>query len=201
MPQYPGPNIAIFTSYFSGGEGPQWTNTTYWNVDSLGLTQQNALSAATAYHTQYGDLVCQLLAQSVSLTATRVRSFKTNALVEAIYSQEKEGEAATPEALPRQDAIVIQKTTGQFGRANQGRIFISGVAETMQVNGELANVARPLAKNVADFLGADRTFALPMNSRHWNRKLNTFVPITACFAIIELKSQRNRQYYKGSTKI
>lgn len=201
MPLYPGPDIATFTTYFKAGEGPPWSTTTYWQAASTQISQANALAAAEAYHTQFAEVVSLLLATSVKVASTRVRVFLSGSLIEAEHAEEIPGAGGTAEALPRQDCIVIQRRTASFGRSYQGRIFLSGIAEAVQTNGEISNASRADAKEVATFLGADRTFNVPFHARHWNRKMNTFVPISACYAVIELKSRRDRQYYKASTKI
>lgn len=203
MPLYPGPNIASFQTFFGtpGESTPKWSNTTYWEAASTQITSANALAAATSYHGQYSGVVIPLMASTVSVLSTRVRVFTSTALIEAEYAEVVDGEAATTESLPRQDTIVIQRKTGKFGRSYQGRIFLSGIAETCAVNGEIANASRADAKAVATFLGADRTFSVPYHARHWNRKMNSFEAITSCYAIIELKSRRDRSWAKFSTKI
>lgn len=203
MPAYPGPTIAAFTTTFGEitGSAPKWTNTTYWEAASTQIDNASAGLAAEEYHQQFGDVVTELMPSNLYAISTRVRVFLTGSLVEAEHAQNIQGQVSGTEALPRQDCIVIQKKTGKFGRASAGRLFISGIAEAVQVNGEIANAYRASAKAIATFIGSNRTFAVLYHSRHWNRKLHLFEPITAAYAVIELKSRRDRMWYKGSTKI
>lgn len=202
MALYPGPNIATFRTRFFRDQTPkQWSVSTYWENASAQITQANALAAATAYHNQFVTAVAPVLSDSVFINETRVRVFLSGSLIEATYTSSATGSLAGQQTMPLQDVLVIQRRTSSFGRANQGRIFISGLAESMCEDGHISAGKFADAKAIATFLGADRTFDVPYHARHWNRKLNTFVPIVNCFAIQELKSRRDRQETRQSTKI
>ena len=100
--------------------------------------------------------------------------------------------------MPDDTCLVIQKKTGLKGRANQGRLFIGGISETIQYAGEVSAAYATQAKTLAAKVNTDITvsgsgFTTVLHARHWNRKANQMKPITKVYVVKAIGSRMDRR--------
>jgi hypothetical protein len=102
-----------------------------------------------------------------------------------------------PDTLPDEVCIIVQKRTGNTGRAKRGRWFFCGLSEQMQNAGEVDFQYRDDVKSFADLLSTSIVvttgFSTTLNARHYDRKDNILMPITKCYALRTMGSRRDRR--------
>lgn len=194
MPIYPGYDICTFTAHFIHTlSGVKWTNTFYYQASSANLTPSNIVAGCEAFKTQLHTVLSPLMHANVSLGYVSARVFISGGIVDGqTITTGLLGSTDGEEMLPLSAVVVVQKHTGVFGRSARGRFFFAGIAEDVNNSGFIAVDFNTQARAVATFLGADRTFAIPFHARHWDRKNNTFEPITSCVCLDKISTLRSR---------
>lgn len=183
--------------HYSDESNNSMSTTAYWEPDTLYLTSTNMVTVANdAFDQGIAVLAhvmpiicfishCHVLYTSGGPGGDFFEGVSTHAAAP--------GTIATQDTLPPEAALIIRRRTGQQGRDKRGRMFIGCIAEGIQTDGviDVANVAA--ARAVAGFFGADRTFGGIVNhARHWDRKTNTMIAISACVAMRHLGTRRDR---------
>lgn len=106
--------------------------------------------------------------------------------------------SASEDILPDEVSLIIQKKTGLTGRANQGRLFLTGLSERVNFAGEVSAGYRGSAATVAALVATDVSvsvgaFVSVLHARHWNRKTNDMKPITKTYVVNGMGSRRDRR--------
>lgn len=119
-------------------------------------------------------------------------------LIDAPDAQDEDGGSESEDIMPTETALIIQRKTGFRGRSNQGRIFIGGIAETVQMRGLIANdfiapVKTFAAKLNVDINVAGSGFTSVLHARHWNRKTNVLRPVTKIYVVAGTGTRRDRR--------
>jgi len=194
MPIYPGFDICTFTAHFKRTTTQQkWSNAFYWKAASSNLTASNVVDGCEAFKTQLGAVICPLMHESCILTNVSARIFISGGLIDGTStSSANTGALGDQECLPLSSVVVVQKKTTVFGRSARGRYFFAGIGEEMNNGGFVDVTFNTRARALASFLGASRTFVVPFDARHWNRKINTFQPISACVTLDKISTLRSR---------
>jgi len=179
--------------------------TTYWESETTLPDLATLQTAANDFQDWFANLIKPLMPDQISLPMSRLVCHGSGALLLAdAYSDTSHAKVGTAavvvledpgsRALPDQDALVIQRRTGQPGRASRGRIFIPGIWEDFNDDGQLADDAIITAEGIAAEMGTDQIFAgITHHARHWNRAANLFMVVTQCRAMKNLGSRRDRQ--------
>jgi hypothetical protein len=194
MPQYPGFDIATFTAHFKRITSSEtWSFATYWKTDSQNLTEANIVTACNQYKSQLANVIGAVMHETCAMTRVNCRVFAQGKVIDGEDDQAAVvGDVSSGDVLPISAVLVIQRKTTSFGRSARGRIFLSGIAEEIN-NGGFVNVTyNTVCRGLAAFFGADRTFAIPFHARHWDRKNNTFVPISKCTCLDKISTLRSR---------
>jgi hypothetical protein len=100
--------------------------------------------------------------------------------------------------MPDDTALVIQKKTGLRGRANQGRLFIGGIAENVNFAGVVSDPYIPHVKTLASKVVTDINvngsgFTTVLHARHWNRIANQMKTITKVYVVNQMGSRMDRR--------
>lgn len=108
-------------------------------------------------------------------------------------------------------SLVIQRVTGKRGRRYRGRMFIPGIAESVNSNGYLNADYETQADSLAAWLGADVTIggASPAAGTIWHARLYSigprdpeshlptgaadFVPVSDCRYVNKLATRKDRE--------
>lgn len=101
------------------------------------------------------------------------------------------------DTLPDEVVLILQKRTGNTGRSQMGRWFISGLSEQVQNHGiidaEMVGDIRGIADLMTENITVTGGFSSVLSHRHWNRKANTLMPITKCYAIRAIGTRKDRR--------
>jgi hypothetical protein len=106
------------------------------------------------------------------------------------------------EGLPMYSALIIQKTTEKFGRSKRGRFFVPLISEQAQHDGIIDTLNASTCRELADIFQTDREIGTgTASARHWDRKNNTFDPITRCYPLDVLGTRRDRKLGRKGLRI
>lgn len=183
-----------------------YSNISYWEPGAPLDPNEDGLwhGQAVGFFEEFAPLYALLLAEECSFSSVELTFYNDdNGVWEgASTNTEEEGTddlAAEEARLPDQDALIIQRRTNKVGRANRGRMFVSGIKE-LAVDGATL-ITSPLAgpdykqfaRDLASAYGSDKTIGgKTWHARHWNRKDDVMRVITHCRAMLHLGSRRDR---------
>lgn len=110
---------------------------------------------------------------------------------------ESDEEDITPDTLPDEVSLIIQKRTGNSGRNNRGRWFFCGLGESVQ-NAGIIDVAmygpvKTFANKLSDNITVSGAFSTVLHARHFDQKGGELDPITKCYAIRVLGTRKDRR--------
>lgn len=113
-----------------------------------------------------------------------------------------DAEGAGEDILPDDTALVIQKKTGIQGKSNQGRLFIGGIAETVQIRGVVTpgfvTKVKTLASKVNTSINVSGSgFTTTLEARHWARKAGILRPITKVYVVKTMGTRMDRRKATG----
>lgn len=94
----------------------------------------------------------QLMVTGVKLTSTQALTMHPRGTAQSLAGYTTEFGSVAGEGLPPHDAAVLSLYTDYPGRRTHGRLYISGIGESMQTNGELTSGAEFSMKNLGDHL-------------------------------------------------
>lgn len=178
--------------------------TTYWEPENPILnaaTMQGIVDSAQAI---FGNLIAAVVPDQVTIPTSHGVYSDGNDVQWDAYSAisgKVVGGAATilleapgSQVLPDVISLIIQRKTGRRGRQHAGRIFIPGIWEGFNDDGQLNDDGMTAAEPIAVFLGADATFAGEIfHSRHFNRKDLAFDVVSDCRVRKDLSTRHDRE--------
>lgn len=107
------------------------------------------------------------------------------------------GTAAAGDILPEEDAVVLQRRTGQPGRNSRGRIFLPFIPEAFALDSKLTAAAITKYQAVAAALmvpvASGPEGGVILQPRHYNKKAGVFQPIVAWRVVDNTCSRRDRR--------
>lgn len=200
MAKYPQPILVVKVVYSSPSR--QMTNPSYWTLDEPPTTQAAMNQISTAADAVFGPLMKNVMPDTC--TYDGVTCLYLNGGNQFFGSSEVSagtGSIGGP-PLPDQNAVVLAKETGKYGRQYLGRYFIGCVpqdvvslTDTNQVVADVDIRGRYYA--LASAYGADQSFGSHAgHARHWDRKSNTLVPVTKVYLRSKFASQRKRRRHE-----
>lgn len=182
--------LSVFVSTPHG----QWTNRLYYEPASALPADTDMIAVANAFFTLLQPKYTPILCATAAFAGIKARYVSATVDIEGYStSAAVNGDVDDSGILPDQDCLEIRRLTAKPGRDNRGRIFISGIPETIQTDGLLATGFYTATQDLASSLGADVTGGVAtFHARHWNRKTNTMVVVTQCRPLVRLVSRRDR---------
>jgi hypothetical protein len=107
------------------------------------------------------------------------------------------GTQALPlDALPEQDALIIQRRTNLAGRSKRGRIFVPFVPESFFADSTITATALPIVKTLATSLVKVLTntpFGYDLTPCQPSWKTGTMHQVTGCRIVSEVGSRKDRR--------
>lgn len=107
------------------------------------------------------------------------------------------GTAAAGDILPEEDAVVIQRRTGQPGRNSRGRIFLPFIPEVFALDSKLTAAAitkyQTLCTSLMEPVASGPEGGVILQPRHYNKKASVFQPIIAWRVVDNTCSRRDRR--------
>lgn len=94
----------------------------------------------------------QLCVSSLQLTGTQAMTMNPRGTAQSLMGYTAEFGSLAGEGLPPHDAAVLSLYTDYPGRRTHGRMYISGIAESIQTDGILSASAKTSMKNLGDWL-------------------------------------------------
>lgn len=94
----------------------------------------------------------QLMVSSCKLVAVQAMTMNPRGTAQSIMGYTTEFGSLAGEGLPPHDAAVLSLYTDYPGRRTHGRLYIPGIAESIQTDGELTTSAESSMKNLGDWL-------------------------------------------------
>lgn len=194
MPQIP--NNTLITDLWVKTENRESCNRLYWVFDETPGPDVDWVAFANSVFAHYSAAYAAMLSSSCHFQRTYVRYVSTTQERDAWSTTGPVVGGVAYPPLPDEVCAEIQRRTGQLGRQNRGRIFISGLPSSEQNDGvwSAATIAR--LKALAALIGPDQVFDgdLPScHARHWDRKENQLKGVSQARATDICVSRRDRR--------
>lgn len=94
----------------------------------------------------------QLMVSSLKMVAVQCMTMNPRGTAQSLMGYTAEFGSLAGEGLPPHDAGVLSLYTDYPGRRTHGRLYIPGIAESIQTDGELSASAETSMKNLGDWL-------------------------------------------------
>lgn len=190
-PVIPNPVLILYPN-FSIPEG-SFTTIIYFETASPITNAAGLAATVDAFSTSFATVINPCLSTACTYLGTRAVYENGTGQMEYFTNVGSGSGTSGDNPLPIQDCFEVRKVTGLRGRSKRGRNFFSGLSEDDVTNGQLNDGNIASFQALQSFMGADVTASSnTLHWRHWDRKNNVLVPITAAVCIDRLVSRRDR---------
>jgi len=192
--------VAVLGTY----QGQRVVNILHFRSTAVaGLDPNNVATAATAWvNSKWGSLMA-LLVDNYGVDGVDTQlSTPTTGFVSALQTVTLLG-GVTTAGLPAEVAAVVKKLSGIIGRANRGRIYVTGIP-IAGYNAPTGLFTTTFVGNLIGWANTDMiaTFTEPVSGSVWipcvcNKALTHVATISSGNANVAPRTQRRRQIGKG----
>lgn len=192
MPRPAGP--WLFLELFFVGLEKVWSNT-FWYSTPAGMGTYPTQATAEDFYVAYSGIIANVMSANNFLIGSRTTINDGVDTVGYEYYHRTAGNISPPQQMPEDLAVVVQRIHHIAGKQNRGRIYVSGIDQSLITGSYLNATGTPLFAALATQMMAviNDDAGNPWTPCVYDRKDNLIRPLNATAAVGLIGTSRRRR--------